>query len=269
MLIKHIAIVSETPSVELPVVSEIAAAIQKQVMRDFAPVWQVQATVAAFASLANVPSDYWPVIIRDDIKSNAAGIHWYTKTGQPYALVDADANVSITCSHEVLEMLADPFGNRMIAGPSLKPDQGRVNYLVEVCDPSEAHSYPINGIAVSDFYLPVFFSPVYAPGTSYSFMGVISQPRQVLRGGYISWMIPETGVWWQQQYFGTVPIFKSLGVLNHKEGQNWRGLIDAKMHKSKQSESVVGMPVQSSPKSNLFETGLPEHIRRFLKKNKK
>ena len=36
---------------------------------------------------------------------------------------------SLTASHECLEMLADPFGNRLIAGDSPKPDQGRVQIL--------------------------------------------------------------------------------------------------------------------------------------------
>lgn len=266
MLIKHIAIVSETSRVDLSTVSEIAAAIQKQVMRDFAPIWNEQATIAAFASLDSVPSDYWPVIIRDDIKVDAAGIHWFTGTGQPYALVDADSNVSITCSHEVLEMLADPFGNRMIAGPSLMPDQGRVNYLVEVCDPCEEHFYTVNGIAVSDFYTPVFFAPVHSPGAQYSFMGVITHPRQVLRGGYVSWMVPETGVWWQQQYFGATPIFKSLGVLKLGEGQNWRGLIDSQTQTESHARLHTVNQAQRVSKSNLAGTGLSDHIQQYLKK---
>ena len=45
-------------------------------MRDFGPVWGVNATVDAFDSLESVPVDYWPVILRDDINQpGAAGYH--------------------------------------------------------------------------------------------------------------------------------------------------------------------------------------------------
>lgn len=227
MLIKHIALVSESQRVSSGQLSVISAALQKQVIRDFAPIWKVQATVAAFAMRADVPGDYWQIVIRDDIGFAAAGIH-LDDNGQPYALVDADAEISVTCSHELLEMLADPFGNRFVAGPSLKPGQGRVNYLLEVCDPSEAFTYTVNGVNVSDFYTPEFFSPVKTPGTRYSFMGVIPGPRTVLRGGYISWMVPQTGEWFQLQHFGNTPRLVSLGRLQHSAGKNWRGIIDMK-----------------------------------------
>jgi hypothetical protein len=53
-------------------------------------------------------------------------------------------------------MLADPFGDRLIAGQSPKEDQGRVEFLVEVCDPPEdqAASYRVNNVLVSDFTPP-------------------------------------------------------------------------------------------------------------------
>jgi hypothetical protein len=79
----------------------------------------------------------------DDIGTpGAAGIH-EDKNGQPFALVTASSNLdewSSTASHEALEMLIDPFGNRLVAGDSPKSDQGRVSFLVEVCDPSPAGS---------------------------------------------------------------------------------------------------------------------------------
>jgi hypothetical protein len=45
-------------------------------------------------------------------------------------------------------MLVDPSGNRLVAGDSPKTDQGRVSFLVEVCDPSEAadFAYSANGV---------------------------------------------------------------------------------------------------------------------------
>ena len=36
-------------------------------------------------------------------------------TRQPFALVAANDTWSVSLSHEVLEMIADPFGNRLVA----------------------------------------------------------------------------------------------------------------------------------------------------------
>ncbi|HEV7858305.1 MAG TPA: hypothetical protein VGO91_06715, partial [Pyrinomonadaceae bacterium] len=140
----------------------------------------------------DAPLGYWKIIIRDDIHFNAQGIHLNRANGQPYALVQFSNNWALTTSHECLEMLADPSGNLTQAGNSVNPDQGRVEYLVEVCDPSEAaeFGYSINGVLLSDFYTPNFFDPVAAPGVRYSFTGAISEPRQVLDGGYLSWFDP-------------------------------------------------------------------------------
>jgi hypothetical protein len=66
----------------------VSAAIQKQVSRDLSPIWEVQATVDAFDSLEDVPLGYWQIIIKDNIKFNAAGIHLNRKNGQPFALVE-------------------------------------------------------------------------------------------------------------------------------------------------------------------------------------
>lgn len=224
----YLALVSETDQVPFSEVSQISAALQKQITRDFSPIWKKPASIDAFHSLEDVPSDYWPIIIRETIPFDGAGGIHLDHNGQPYALVRAGADTSLICSHEALEMLADPFGNRMVASQSLKPDQGRVNYLVEVCDPSEdiAFSYTINGIRVSDFYTPSFFDPVVSSGVRYSFSGAITQPRQVLRGGYISWQLPETGEWWQATFFGPRLAFRSLGLLA-RDGKSWREVIDS------------------------------------------
>lgn len=194
MSIFQVAIVSQTERVPLEQVTLVSAAIQKQVTRDFQQYWDVEASVDAFGSLTDVPLGYWPIVIRDDIPFPAAGIHLNRANRQPFSLVRFSSNWSLTTSHECLEMLADPFGRRVIAGDSVKPGQGRVEYLVEICDPSEAaqFGYSVNGILVSDFYTPAFFDPTVSPGVRYSFNGVITQPRQVLDGGYLSWRDPVT-----------------------------------------------------------------------------
>jgi hypothetical protein len=223
VMIQRLALVSESQLVDVADVMRVAAALQKQASRDVAPIWDVSASVDPFAELADVPAGHWPMIIRDDIGFNAAGIH-LDDNGQPFALISSSSDIdewSLTASHETLEMLVDPFGNRLMAGDSPKLDQGRVNFLVEVCDPSEsaAFAYSADGIVVSDFYTPNYFDPVAAPGVRYSFTGAITEPRDVLRGGYLSWVDPETNIWWQEIWFNTpTPTFRELGVLSASNG---------------------------------------------------
>jgi hypothetical protein len=229
MFTKYLALVNESTKIPNSEVAKISAAIQKQLTRDFEPIWDIRATIDFYENLEDVPADYWPIIIRDDIGfAGADGVH-LDGSGQPYALVQASDNISLTCAHECLEMVVDPFGDRLVASQSLKPGQGRVNYLVEVCDPSEAEdfAYSVNGILVSDFYTPNFFDPVINEATKYSYSGAIKAPLQILPGGYISWMVPETKEWWQATFFGARPAFRSLGFLKKTEGKGWREIIDA------------------------------------------
>jgi len=191
-MVNQVALVSESKKISLGALNIVSAAIQKQVSRDLAPIWNIDASVSAFDKLEDVPLGYWQLIIMDKIPYDAAGIHLNRDNGQPFALVQYSDDWSLTTSHEALEMLVDPSGNRTVATNSPKPDQGRVLILVEVSDPSEAaeFAYSVNGVLVSDFYTPNFFDPVTAPGVRYSYTGAITAPRQVLDGGYISWWDP-------------------------------------------------------------------------------
>ena len=108
-------------------------------------------------------------------------------------------------SHEIIEMLIDPNGNRTqtsqaitIDGDNVVDADGTFDYLVEACDPCEADNfaYEIGGVAVSDFITPDFYDPTVLPGVQYSFMGNVTRPRQLLEGGYISY-IGSDGQWRQ------------------------------------------------------------------------
>ena len=228
MLLHQVGVVSEDSRIGLGELLKVSAALQKQASRDFAPAWGVKATVDAFQRLDDVPVGYWPVIVMDNIQQSGAGGVHLDRNGQPYALVQFDEAWSLTASHETLEMLADPFGNRLQASASLKPGQGRVEYLVEVCDPCEApgYAYTVNGVTVSDFYTPHFFDPLKSPGVRYSYTGSVSGPREVLPGGYISWHEPVSDSWWQLLYFGGRKTFRKLDMTGRHEG-GLRSRVDA------------------------------------------
>ncbi|MFI5280839.1 MAG: hypothetical protein ACHQU1_10105 [Gemmatimonadales bacterium] len=228
MLLHQVGVVAEVSHIGMSELMKVAAALQKQASRDFAPIWGVKATVNAFQKLDDVPVGYWPVIVMDNIQQSGAGGVHLDRNGQPYALVQYDDAWSLTASHETLEMLADPFGSRLQASQSLKAGQGRVEYLVEVCDPCEApgYAYSVNGVTVSDFYTPHFFDPVKSPGVRYSYTGAVTEPREVLPGGYISWHEPVSDTWWQLLYFNDKKTFRKLDMAGRHEG-SLRSAVDA------------------------------------------
>ena len=232
-LVRQVALVSESNLVTMPDLLRVSAALQKQAIRDIVPIWEISATVDAFATLEDVPDGYWPMIIMDDIGfPGAAGIH-LDKDGQPFSLISSAPDLDswgLTASHELCEMLVDPSGNRQVTGDSPKPGQGRVSFVVEVCDPSEAadFGYTVNGILVSDFYTPHFFDPVASTSVRYSYTGAIKAPRKVLRGGYLSWIEPETDHLWQETWFeGGTSTFRDLGSTSAASG-SMRAFIDSK-----------------------------------------
>jgi hypothetical protein len=229
MLTISVALVSEVKGHDPGDVARVTAALQRQAIRDFRKWWKVEATVDSFPTLEDVPVGYWPILVQTDIDTpGAAGVH-LDKDGQPFALVAMSNSWSLTASHELLEMLADPFGNRLIPGHSPKAGQGRVEFLVEVCDPSEAaqFGYTVNDILVSDFLTPHFYDPVKSASIQYSFTGAIKAPRTILKGGYISWHEPVSDHWWQQIWFGSKPEFRDLGKFDSaKAGMSLRSWID-------------------------------------------
>jgi hypothetical protein len=225
MLIRQVALVSDTPGLSLRSMAPVAAALQKQVTRDFGPIWEIDATVDAFESLDDVPLGVWPILVGDE-GQGGGGVH-LDRNHQPFALVDFTRQWTLTASHECLEMIADPFGNRTVAGDSLIESQGRVEFLVEVCDPCEAprFAYRVNGVLVSDFYTQRFFDPPDPAGTAirYDFRGHIRAPREVLQGGYVSWRDPVSNHWFQQIFFRGRKEFRDLGVFEgaHASLREW------------------------------------------------
>jgi hypothetical protein len=70
----HVAIVPDGVRIPASELTTVASALSKQVGRDFNPIWEINATVDSFATLEDVPIDYWPIVIKNDVKG-AAGYH--------------------------------------------------------------------------------------------------------------------------------------------------------------------------------------------------
>jgi hypothetical protein len=217
----NIALISEVPDLNQAELREAAAAFQKQVNRDFEPHWGVGAEILVCESADSAPIGSWPLIIRKDVDvPGAAGYH-SVGDGVPFSLVTYGPGWTLTASHQVLELLASPFANRLIAGRSMKPgEEGKqVQYLVQVCDPcqNEDFAYRIDDILVSDFYTPQFFDAEKTEGVRYDQTGAIRQPLEVLEGGYISWWDEDTGHWWQRTRFGGPGEIRDLGLISTED----------------------------------------------------
>lgn len=277
----QVALVSETKSIGFSEISTVAAALQKQASRDFGPIWKVNATVDAFDKLESVPVDYWPIIVKDDIKEPGAAGYHTDENGQPFSLVQAGDGWALTASHEALEMLADPFGNRTLAGSpppnSPAPVSGfkRVVYLVEVCDPCEdtQFAYDVNGQELSDFITPHYYDPRGGASTQYSFRGSITAPHTVLEGGYVSFGNPVTNQWYQIIVSNGKTELRDLGKLQ-RNGQSLRETIDLKVREilrdshyrtQKPGMALAASVSASSPIAESSEARA-ESLRSFIKK---
>jgi hypothetical protein len=224
MTVIQIGLVDMTGTIDAELVHSAAAALNLQVTRDLPQFWPIAATVMYLPNPKKVPAGVWPVQLVRTLPPDEGGFH-SDKPRQPYSKVIAskkDSTWTIDASHEILEMLVDPYGNRMqssvaieIVDGKIKDGTGQYGYLVEACDPCEdnRYAYTINGIAVSDFITPHFYDPMVTPGTRYSFTGEIKGPRQILPGGYISWVDTEKDEWQQLMYVdpSKPPAIQNLG----------------------------------------------------------
>jgi hypothetical protein len=241
-----------TGTIDVDLVHSAALALNIQVNRDLAQFWPISATVMYLTSPKKIPAGIWPVQLVKTLPPGEGGFH-ADKHKQPYSKViasKADTTWTIDASHEILEMLVDPYGNRMqssvaieIVGGEIKDGTGQYGYLVEACDPCEdnKYAYTINGIAVSDFITPHFYDPIVTPGTRYSFTGAIKGPRQILPGGYISWVNIQKDEWQQLLWVdpSKPPTIKNIGTADSSKSlREWIDSLEAAKDITRESRKV-------------------------------
>jgi|HubBroStandDraft_6_1064221.scaffolds.fasta_scaffold81072_2 hypothetical protein len=201
MLPTRVGLVDTTGEVDTQTLTAVAAALNTQVTRDLPQYWTVSASVEYLPDPHNIPQGVWPVQLVKSLPPGEGGFHM-TRRNQPYAkiIVSPGSNEwTVDASHETIEMLVDPNGNRLqastsiqIVGDGVQDGTDSYEYLVEACDPCEAdaYTYQIGGFSMSDFITPHFYDLQATPGARYSFTGAITRPREILPGGYISWTNP-------------------------------------------------------------------------------
>lgn len=193
------------------------AALQKQVSEDFASVWGIDADLS-FVEQGSQPAagQWWLVILDTSDQAGALGYHDLTPEGLPlgkvFAKTDADYNElwTVTASHELLEMLADPDID-LCAIDQSNSHLARL-YAYEVCDPCQADDagYQIDGITVSDFVYPTWFESFWNGSSEkqqFDRNGLLSAPFQLYKGGYCSVMDVGSLQGWTEVFGSDEPAF--------------------------------------------------------------
>ena len=208
-------------------VKKAVIALQTQLDRDFAPVWGLNASLQFLDKTVTPPIHHWLLTVLDTSdQPGALGYHDLTDEGLPIAKIFAKDDIkyglswSVTLSHELMEMIVDPYiANCVFAQSS---NTTGILYAYEVCDPCESDelAYKINDILVSDFVYPSWFEGFRKPGsTKFDFMGSIDRPFHLAKGGYISQFIVGPGSQgWDQITAARAP------TVRNKKGENSRAV---------------------------------------------
>src|SRR6266852_9179801 len=173
----------------------LIAAMQVFVDTHVTPVW---GTPAKLVKSTGFVKGAWAMVFLDNAdQPGALAYHDLTPDGLPLSkvfvrtTVDAGQLVSVSASHELVEMLVDPAINMMTPGPD-----PRTIYAYESADPVEALSFRVNGIPMSDFVYPSYFEDFHKAGSvQFDRLKKIRRPFQILAGGYQ--IIFKNGTWSQ------------------------------------------------------------------------
>ena len=187
-------------------IQPVVDGLQKQVSNEFRSAWGIDAELNFVPNGTPPPEGTWWLSILDDSdQAGALGYHDLTPQGLPLGKVFAGTDLkygnswSVTASHELLEMLADPNINLTVLVQS-SDTAGRL-YAYEVCDACEAdtNGYKIGDVLVSDFVFPSWFEDFRAQGsTQFDQSNNIKAPFQLLAGGYIGVFDVNSGSGWHQ-----------------------------------------------------------------------
>lgn len=184
-----IAIVNQTTHLTDTDVLPVVKALQIQLDHDFAFYYGYSAELYwVDKGKQPRPNMSQLVLLDNSDDAGALGYHDLTKDGYPLGKVFVETTRksggkwTVTASHEMLEMMADPTIN-------LSVEVGNILVAYEIADPVERDEdgYDINGISVSNFVLPAYFEPVNPFRTKFDIQGKLKKPAPtMLPGGYLS-----------------------------------------------------------------------------------
>jgi hypothetical protein len=183
-----IAITNQSTVLTDEQVKAVIPSLQKQVSDDFKGYWNVDCSLSFLPKDQPLTAGWWQIVVLDDPdQAGALGYHELSSVGTPLGKIFAklDQQVgsawTVTLSHELLEMLGDPWIDTV-----KQVEDGRF-YALEVSDAVEADNlgYLIDNVLVSDFVTPKWFND-QVECDRYSFKEHVTHPLELATGGYIS-----------------------------------------------------------------------------------
>ncbi|NRF65377.1 hypothetical protein HLB44_00115 [Aquincola sp. S2] len=190
----------------------VVRAVNRQIREDFEPYWSLGATLRLEGKSKNSPDKLNLPDMRGDAVlyvwdkvdvPGALGYHDANARGIPYGFVFTDLEQALneawttTLSHEALELIADPLVNLLVAGPHPSEDR-TVFHWYEMSDAVQGEAYTIDGVEVSNFVLPLYFTPTTEVGSRNDFLGIARDGETlpsfgINPGGYIGFFDPLAG----------------------------------------------------------------------------
>jgi hypothetical protein len=171
----------------------LIAAMQEFVDKHVAPVWGTRAKLVK--SKGFVPGQWAMVFLDDADHPRSLAYHDLTPDGLPQAKVFVKTTlrnkklVSVSASHELVEMLVDPAINMVTMRPHSK-----LVYGYESADPVEELTFRVNRIPMTNFVYPTYFESFHKPGSvRFDHLGKINKPFEVHPGGYLG--VYKNGKW--------------------------------------------------------------------------
>lgn len=188
-------------------------AINRQICEDFEPYWSLGATLRLEGRSQKSPGKQDLADMRGDAiiylwnrtdMKDALGYHDQNNRGIPYGFIFTELsaklgeNWTVTLSHEALELIGDPEANLLVQGPHPKEPKRAVFHWYEMCDAVQAENYKVDGIEVSNFVLPLYFTGGDELGgrndfLSHAYEGKTLKSFAVNPGGYLGYFDPKTG----------------------------------------------------------------------------
>jgi hypothetical protein len=193
-------------------------AINRQIREDFRPYWGMEAILRLGRRTGRALDPQNPVEMRGDAVlymldevtdpgvDDILGYHAENGLGVPFGFVYTAISDrlgepwSVTLSHEALELLGDANVNKLAAGPDPRdpghPDRYVLHWF-EMCDAVQSESYRIDGVAVSNFVTPLYFTIGEQDAGRNDFLSRVHRGRTlpsfgVNPGGYIGFLDPLT-----------------------------------------------------------------------------
>ena len=186
-------------------------AVNRQIQEDFEPYWFFGARLRLEGPAGHKPDKKRLEDLRGDAilylwnepnQTDALGYHEANFKGIPFGFVYPQVskklgeNWTVTLSHEALELLGDSQANLLVQGPHPEHPQRLVYHWFEMCDAVQDETYTIDGIEVSNFVLPLYFTMDNEPGSRNDFLGTKVKGKTlesfgVNKGGYIGFFDPE------------------------------------------------------------------------------